>query len=142
VLIGQQAPGSSVDSRRFKHRNASAGHPLKPRTIQTALGELEAAGSEEGTGRARYRSPTTPIRMPTAPATIKRAMVERAWHDPPGNVLDRGLAEPAHGTSQVALVRLVVTDLPPAPRKKRPHERSAAPREPGGLAGMLDGWSR
>jgi hypothetical protein len=33
--------------------------------------------------------------MPTAPATVNRAMVgERAWHDPPGNVLDRGLAEP------------------------------------------------
>src|SRR5512132_729732 len=27
---------------------------------------------------------------------VNRAMVgERAWHDPPGNVLDRGLAEPA-----------------------------------------------
>jgi hypothetical protein len=41
------------------------GHSLvKPRTIQTALGELEAAGlasgSEEGNGRARYWSPTTP----------------------------------------------------------------------------------
>lgn len=43
---------------------AQAGHPLKPRTIQTALGELEAAGlaagSEEGNGRARYWSPITP----------------------------------------------------------------------------------
>ena len=40
------------------------GHPLKPRTIQTALGELEAAGlaagSQERNGRARYWSPTTP----------------------------------------------------------------------------------
>jgi hypothetical protein len=45
-------------------RLAQAGHPLKPRTIQTALGELEAAGlaagSEEGNGRARYWSPATP----------------------------------------------------------------------------------
>jgi hypothetical protein len=45
-------------------RLAQAGHPLKPRTIQTALSELEAAGlavgSEEGNGRARYWSPTTP----------------------------------------------------------------------------------
>jgi hypothetical protein len=45
-------------------RVARAGHPLKPRTIQTALGELEAAGmaqgSEEGNGRARYWSPATP----------------------------------------------------------------------------------
>jgi hypothetical protein len=67
-----------------------------------------------------------PIRMPTATVTVKRAMVgERAWRDPPGNVLDRGLAEPAHGTSHVALVRLVVTDLRTAPRKERPHEPSA-----------------
>jgi hypothetical protein len=43
--------------------------------------------------------------MSTAPATVNRAMVgERAWHDPPGDILDRGLAEPAHGTSHVALV--------------------------------------
>ena len=42
-------------------RLARAGHPLKPRTIQIALGELEqaglAAGSEESNGRARYWSP-------------------------------------------------------------------------------------
>ncbi len=45
-------------------RLAQAGHPLKPRTIQLALGELEAAGlargSEESSGRARYWSPATP----------------------------------------------------------------------------------
>jgi hypothetical protein len=38
-------------------RLAEAGRPLRPRTIQTALGELEAAGlargSDEGNGRAR-----------------------------------------------------------------------------------------
>jgi hypothetical protein len=43
---------------------AETGRPLKPPTIQTALGELEAAGlargSEEGNGRARYWSPATP----------------------------------------------------------------------------------
>jgi hypothetical protein len=33
------------------------------------------------------------------PATVNRAMVgERAWHDPPGNVLDPGLAEPLIGS--------------------------------------------
>jgi hypothetical protein len=133
--------------KQLGDRLAQVGHPLKPRTVQTSLGELEAAGlaagSQEGNGRARYWSPTTPpIRMPTAPATVNRAMVgERAWHDPPGNVLDRGLAEPAHGTSHVALVRLVVTDLRTVPRKERPHERSASPREPGGRSAMLYAWS-
>jgi hypothetical protein len=39
------------------------------------------------------------------------------------------------------LVRLVVTDLPKVPRKEPPHERSAAPRAPGGLAAMLYEWS-
>jgi hypothetical protein len=85
--------------KQLGDRLAQAGHPLKPRTIQLALGELEAAGlaagSQEGNGRARYWSPAIANRTPTMPATIKRAMVgERAWHDPPGNVLDRGLAEP------------------------------------------------
>jgi hypothetical protein len=50
--------------KQLGDRLAQAGHPLKPRTIQTALGELEAAGlvagSEEGSGRARYWSPATP----------------------------------------------------------------------------------
>jgi hypothetical protein len=50
--------------KQLGDRLAQAGHPLKPRTIQTALGELEAAGlaagSEEGNGRARYWSPATP----------------------------------------------------------------------------------
>jgi Arm DNA-binding domain len=45
-------------------RLAEAGRPLRPRTIQTALGELEAAGlargSDEGNGRARYWSPAPP----------------------------------------------------------------------------------
>lgn len=50
--------------KQLGDRLAQAGHPLKPRTIQLALGELEAAGlaagSEESTGRARYSSPITP----------------------------------------------------------------------------------
>jgi hypothetical protein len=80
--------------------------------------------------------------MPTAPATVNRAMVEeRAWHDPPGNVLDRGLAEPAHGTWHVALVRLVVTDLRTLLGKESPHEHSASPREAGSLPAILYEWS-
>jgi hypothetical protein len=73
--------------KQLGDRLAQEGHPLKPRTIQTALGELEAAGlaagSEEGNGRARFWSPTTPTWMPTAPAMVNRAMGERLWHDPP-----------------------------------------------------------
>jgi hypothetical protein len=123
--------------KQLGDRLAQAGHPLKPCTIQTALGELEAAGlaagSQEGNGRARYWSPTTPTRMATAPATVNRAMVGRGHGMTRlANVLDRGLAEPAHGTSQVALVRLVVTDLRTAPRKNvltsaaHHHENQAA----------------
>jgi hypothetical protein len=146
VLAALRAGGDLQTVKQLGDRLAQAGHPLKPRTIQTALGELEAAGlaagSEKGNGRARYWSPTT--RSPDADRAGDHRPGdggERAGHDPPGNVLDRGLAEPAHGTSHVALVRLLVTDLRTAPRKKPPHEPSPSPREPGGLSAMLYEWS-
>jgi hypothetical protein len=64
VLTALRAGGDMQTVKQLGDRLAQAGHPLKPRTIQTALGELEAAGlatgSEEGNGRARYWSPTTP----------------------------------------------------------------------------------
>jgi len=64
VLTALRAGGDLQTVKQLGDRLAQAGHPLKPRTIQTALGELEAAGlaagSEEGNGRARYWSPTTP----------------------------------------------------------------------------------
>jgi AAA domain-containing protein len=64
VLTVLRAGGDLQTVKQLGDRLAQAGHPLKPRTIQTALGELEgaglAAGSEEGNGRARYWSPTTP----------------------------------------------------------------------------------
>jgi hypothetical protein len=64
VLAALRAGGEFQTVKQLGDRLAQAGHPLKPRTIQTALGELEAAGlaagSEEGNGRARYWSPTTP----------------------------------------------------------------------------------
>jgi Fe2+ or Zn2+ uptake regulation protein len=64
VLTALRAGGDMQMVKQLGDRLAQAGHPLKPRTIQTALGELEAAGlaagSEEGSGRARYWSPTTP----------------------------------------------------------------------------------
>jgi hypothetical protein len=65
--VGSDRPAHWRDLQTVKQlgdRLAQAGHPLKPRTIQTAPGELEAAGlaagSEEGNGRARYWSPTSP----------------------------------------------------------------------------------
>jgi len=64
VLTALRAGGDMQTVKQLGDRLAQAGHPLKPRTIQTALGELEAAGlaagSEEGNGRVRYWSPTTP----------------------------------------------------------------------------------
>jgi hypothetical protein len=64
VLTALRDGGDLQTVKQLGDRLAQAGHPLKPRTIQTALGELEAAGlaagSEEGNGRARYWSPTTP----------------------------------------------------------------------------------
>jgi len=64
VLIALRAGGDLQTVKQLGDRLAQAGHPLKPRTIQTALGELEAVrlavGSEEGNGRARYWSPATP----------------------------------------------------------------------------------
>jgi AAA domain len=64
VLTALRAGGDMQTVKQLGDRLAQAGHPLKPRTIQTALGELEgaglAAGSEEGNGRARYWSPATP----------------------------------------------------------------------------------
>jgi AAA domain len=64
VLTALRAGGDMQTVKQLGDRLAQAGHPLKPRTIQTALGELEAAGlaagSEEGNGRARYWSPSSP----------------------------------------------------------------------------------
>jgi hypothetical protein len=63
VLTALRAGGDMQTVKQLGDRLAQAGHPLKPRTIQLALGELEeaglAAGSEAGSGRARYWSPTT-----------------------------------------------------------------------------------
>ena len=64
VLAALRGGGDLQTVKQLGDRLAEAGRPLKPRTIQTALGELQEAGlaqgSEEGTGRARYWSPGTP----------------------------------------------------------------------------------
>jgi AAA domain len=64
VLAALRAGGDMQTVKQLGDRLAEVGRPLKPRTIQTALGELEAAGlaagSEEGNGRARYWSPAIP----------------------------------------------------------------------------------
>ncbi|HEX9356189.1 MAG TPA: AAA family ATPase [Streptosporangiaceae bacterium] len=61
VLAALEAGGPMQTTRQVGDRLAEAGHPLKARTIQTALAELEEAGLAEGTdepnGRARYWSP-------------------------------------------------------------------------------------
>jgi hypothetical protein len=70
VLAALRAGGDLQTVKQLGDRVAQAGHPLKPRTIQAALGELEgaglAAGSEEGNGRARYWSPVTPDTVDSA----------------------------------------------------------------------------
>src|SRR5918994_2020500 len=64
VLTALRAGGDFQTVKQLGDRLAQAGHPLKPCTIQLALGELDAAGlaqgSEEGSGRARYWSPAPP----------------------------------------------------------------------------------
>jgi hypothetical protein len=64
VLAALRAGGGFQTVKQLGDRLAEAGHALKPRTIQVALGELEAAGlaagSGEGPGLARYWSPVTP----------------------------------------------------------------------------------
>ncbi len=64
MLAALRTGGGFQTVKQLGDRLAEAGHALKPRTIQVALGELEAAGlaagSEEGPGLARYWSPATP----------------------------------------------------------------------------------
>jgi hypothetical protein len=67
VLAALRAGGPMQTVKQLGDRTAQAGHPLKERTLQTALGELEAAGLAAGTdpapGLPRYWSaadPSTP----------------------------------------------------------------------------------
>jgi hypothetical protein len=68
VLAALRTHGPVQTVAQLGDRLAEQGHPLKKRTLQHALGELEAAGlvegTEEGTGRPRYWSATTPAAAP------------------------------------------------------------------------------
>jgi hypothetical protein len=64
VLAALRDGGPLQTVKQLGDRLAEAGHPLKKRTLQHALGELEAAGlaegTQEGSGRPGYWSATTP----------------------------------------------------------------------------------
>jgi hypothetical protein len=64
VLAALEAGGELQTVKQLGDHLAAQGHPLKPRTIQEALADLEAAGLARGTeaaqGLSRYWSPTGP----------------------------------------------------------------------------------
>jgi AAA domain len=64
VLAALEAGGELQTVKQLGDHLASQGHPLKPRTIQEALADLEAAGLADGTeaaqGLSRYWSPVGP----------------------------------------------------------------------------------
>src|SRR6266511_71327 len=64
VLGALRAGGGMQTAKHLGDRLASEGHPLKKRTIQLALQELEAArlatGTQAPTGRERYWTPIDP----------------------------------------------------------------------------------
>jgi hypothetical protein len=64
ILTALRAGGAMQTAKQLGDRLAQAVHPLKPRTLQTALGELEAAGWPPGarkvTAGPATGQPTTP----------------------------------------------------------------------------------
>ena len=72
VLAALRAGGAMQTVKQLGDRTAADGHPLKERTLQTALGELDAAGLATGTepapGLPRYWSPTDPTADPAGAA--------------------------------------------------------------------------
>ncbi len=74
VLAALEAGGGMQTVKHLGDHLAAQGHPLRERTIQDALADLEAAGLAEGTeaipGMARYWSPATP---PAADALDSKA---------------------------------------------------------------------
>jgi hypothetical protein len=64
VLAALRAGGPMQTVKQLGDRTAATGHPLKERTLQEALGDLERAGlaqaTDHGPGLARYWSPADP----------------------------------------------------------------------------------
>jgi hypothetical protein len=64
VLTALERGGELQTVKQLGDATAAQGHPLKPRTIQEALADLEAAGLAQGTeaaqGLSRYWSPANP----------------------------------------------------------------------------------
>jgi hypothetical protein len=88
VLAALRAGGPMQTVKQLGDRTAQAGHPLKERTLQTALGELEAAGLAAGTqpapGLARYWSAVDPAGDPAEAAGPPVAGPGRPGADPTG----------------------------------------------------------
>jgi hypothetical protein len=102
VVLGAELIGGEIPDTRFRiRRRFRAEDPIDlAAPLAYSVEVLAADDDPEDLDRRRpgplpgHRPP--PIRMPTAPATVNRAMVgERAWHDPPGKVLDRGSPNPS-----------------------------------------------
>jgi hypothetical protein len=70
VLAALRQGGPMQTVKQLGDRTAATGHPLKERTLQEALADLERAGlaqaTDHGPGLARYWSPTDPTE-PTEP---------------------------------------------------------------------------
>jgi hypothetical protein len=68
VLAALRAGGAMQTAKQLGDRTAADGHPLKERTIQTALNRLAGAGlavgSGDGNGLPRYWSPVDPEQPP------------------------------------------------------------------------------
>jgi hypothetical protein len=66
VLTALERGGELQTVKQLGDQLAAQGHPLKPRTIQEALADLEAAGLAHGTepaqGLSRYWSPVNPLK--------------------------------------------------------------------------------
>jgi hypothetical protein len=72
VLSALRVGGPMQTVKQLGDRTAQAGHPLKERTLQEALGDLAQAGLAQGTddgpGLARYWSPADPADPPAPTA--------------------------------------------------------------------------
>jgi hypothetical protein len=72
LLAVLRAGGPHQTVKQLGDATAAQGHPLRKRTIQEALAELEARGlvigTEQAPGLPRYWSATSPPDQPTEPA--------------------------------------------------------------------------